>query len=81
MMPRYFYRLGFMQRRKPQWTYLFGGAKWFRLDEAHSFAALPQLPPRDTRRIPEEEPCGSVMPPDRCPIQSKHHSNTFPCMS
>ena len=55
-----------------------------RMDEVQLEATSLQQPPRITRRDPEEdpeeEPFGSV-PYANVPLQSRHHSNTFPCIS
>ena len=80
-MPRYFCRLGFMQRRKPVLSHLNDGGKLLRLCGKQAVSWMYQLPPQLSRRVPEEEPLGSVIPLDKLPCQSRHHSHTFPCMS
>ena len=52
-----------------------------RKDDVQQSAMLLQLPPRLTRYDPEEEPTGSVIPLDKSPRQSRHLSQTFPCIS
>ena len=59
----------------------YDGLLRFRMDEALMPALWFQPPPRLTRYDPEEEPTGSVIPLDKSPRQSRHLSQTFPCIS
>ena len=84
--PRCFHGPVGMQRRNP-WTGWTGCSRSILLQiqprsaDRQPTAKLHQLPPRLTRREPDEGPLGSVASPSHVPYQSVHHSYTFPCMS
>ena len=70
-----------LTRRKPMALYRIDEISEARLAERQDVAAFGQPPPRFTRVDPDVAPDGSEPPGNVLPDQSKHHSNTFPCVS
>jgi hypothetical protein len=68
--------------RKPKLPVRYVGSKRYLCADRQQFKKLPQPPPRRTRDDPLFGPTGSVSARfGYGPYQSKHHSQTFPCMS
>ena len=74
-------RYGILETRKPKLRRRLPGGFGFRAAERQYSERPAQEPPRNTRFLPGPFTSGFV-PPGRCALySSRHHSETFPCMS